>query len=213
MSFKNAGRSSSKSPGKPNQLQMIHRALASSVGEADKILITGAMTGVAVKGKLPQVEARFASVNGWKLIDKSKEPPWLGLHADYKDSEPVETTFSEPNRIDVEEVVQARMIVLRQRVATCFINLLNAIQPPTPMPHDPALGTPITAMDVVRRTAEVTAGRTAAELTTDLKEDDIRSQTETREGVRRRSHKRFEEVQAATTAVFYSTFAAELLSC
>ncbi|KAJ1398264.1 hypothetical protein B484DRAFT_406707 [Ochromonadaceae sp. CCMP2298] len=67
-------------------------------------------------------------------------------------------------------------------------------------------------MDVVRRTAEVTAGRTAAELTTDLKEDDIRSETETKEGVRRRSHKSFEEVQAATTAVFYSTFAAELLS-
>ncbi|KAJ1411198.1 hypothetical protein B484DRAFT_402700 [Ochromonadaceae sp. CCMP2298] len=151
---------------------MIHRALASSsVGDADKILIHGGMTGVAVKGKLPQ-----------------------------------------PNRIDVDQVVKARMVVLRNKVHICFTTLLNAIQPPTPMPHDPALGTPITANDVLRRTAEVVAGRTAAELSTDLIEDKIRAQTETKEGVRRRSEKSFEEVQAATLGVFYQTFAAELLS-
>ncbi|KAJ1417245.1 hypothetical protein B484DRAFT_434304 [Ochromonadaceae sp. CCMP2298] len=209
---KSAGRSPGKSPAKSNQLQMIHRALASSTGDVDKILIHGGMTGVALKGKLPQVEARFAAAKGWKLIDKTREPAWVGLPEDYKASEPVETTFSEPHRIDVEQVVQARMIVLRGKVATCFATLLNAIQPPTPVLHDPAMGTPITANDVPHRTAEVVAGRTAAVLSTDLKENDIRAQTETKEGVRRRSEKSFEEVQAATLGVFYQTFAAEVLS-
>jgi hypothetical protein len=213
MSSRSSYRSPGKSPAKTNQLHQIQRALATSKeAESGKTLIRGGMTGVAVKAKEAQVIAAFVAVKGWKLIDKSKEPPWVGLPADYNPSEPVETVFSDPHKINVDQVVTDRLLVLQGKVTTCFDTLLNAIQPPTPLPHDPATGTPITANDVLRRTAEVQAGRAAAVLSTELKEDDIRSHAEDREKNRRTSEKNYEQVVADTLAVFYQVFSHELLS-
>lgn len=186
------------------------RALAGQQdSESSRLLFRGAVSSVEFSAKLPVFISRCQQENnGWKLMDPATEPafdpaaPYAQVPGANAANTVRENTFDDPV-IDVDAVVLARIAELTLEANNSFDALVAAV--PVPGPN-------WTHGQQAQMTADHNAQRQIALLNINMKTDDIRLQTDTREANRKRRLKSFTECRQSVSKIINECVAEELLA-
>ncbi|KAJ1392889.1 hypothetical protein B484DRAFT_408364 [Ochromonadaceae sp. CCMP2298] len=189
--------------------RMVRALAGQQESENSSLLFRGAVSGVEFSAKLPVFISRLQQENNaWKLIDPATQPafdqnaPYAQVPGATAQNTVRENSFDDPE-IDVHAVVAARVAELTLDANNSFDALVAAI---------PVTDPNWTHGQQAQMTADYNAQRQITLLNINMKTDDIRLQTDTREANRKRRLKSFTECRQSCSKIINECVAEELLA-